>query len=411
MVKKLFQNVSLKDYILLFCFCIPLIGLFLYSFTQIDLSLALSRNAALQEIVRSFQQIGYFERPLSAALFIAIVVILFGFYITFLTLAAKGKIRKNFAWILIGAATIILTFSYNAFSYDIFNYIFDAKIVTHYGDNPYVQKALDYPQDPMLSFMRWTHREYPYGPFWLVLTVPLSFIGFQFFLPTFILFKLLMVASFVGSVYFIGKILKAVTPDREVMGIIFFGLNPLVLIESVVSAHIDIVMMFFALFAFYMLVGEKYGKAYGVLLLSIGIKFATAVLLPLFVIIQRMKAERISRRWGFLIGMAVVLLIGGVIAQSYRGNFQPWYLIDVFAFAALIAYRYYVLIPVVIVSFVALMNYTPFLFLGNWDKPVPQIISDMNFLSYSAAFLVITAYFFYKQVLFAINVKKKKKKK
>ncbi len=410
MVKTLFKNLSLKEYLILFFYCVPLVGLFFYSFTQIDLSLALSRNEALQEIVRSFQQIGYFDRPLSATLFVSLVVILFVFYVIFLRLATKKKIQKKFTWILIGAATIILTFSYNAFSYDIFNYIFDAKIITHYGDNPYVQKALDYPEDPMLSFMRWTHREYPYGPFWLVITVPLSFIGLQFFLPTFFLFKLLMIACFIGSVFFIGKILKTIAPEREVMGLIFFGLNPLMLIESVVSPHIDIVMMFFALWAFYFMIIEKHGKAYGLLFLSIAIKFVTAVLLPLFVVIHRMKAEKIHRKWGFIIGIAVILLIGGAAAQSYRGTFQPWYLIDVLAFAALISYRYYVLIPAVIVSFFSLMNYVPFLFTGNWDKPIPQILLDMNFLSYTLAFLIITAYFFYKQILFARQVKRKKKK-
>lgn len=406
----MFKDLSLKHYALLIGFAIPLIGLLLYSYTQIDLSLAISRIEALQQLVRSFQQIGYFERPLSANLFLVTIISLYAFYILFLVLSYKKKLSKYFTWLLIGLSAFILTFSYNAFSYDIFNYIFDAKIITNYGDNPYFQKALDYPEDPMLSFMRWTHREYPYGPVWLGLTVPLSFLGFQLFIPTFILFKLFMVASFVGSLYFIGKILQEVAKEREVQGLVFFGLNPLILIESVVSAHIDIVMMFFALWATYLFVQNKHGLSYILLFLSIGIKFVTAVLLPIFIIVHRMKRMHINIHWEVVFSACTILLIGGVIAQTSRGNFQPWYLIDALAFAALISHRYYILIPTIVVSFFALMNYLPFLFYGNWDKPIPQMLSDMNFFSYSLAFFLVGMYFFYQQIQFAWAVKSKKKK-
>ena len=119
-----------------------------------------------------FQQIGYFNRPLSAVLYSVIVISMFTFYILFLKLARVNLINKKQLWILILITTAILTFSYNAFSYDLFNYIFDAKIVTFYQQNPYIHKALDYLGDPMLSFMHWTHRYYPYGPIWLALTIP-----------------------------------------------------------------------------------------------------------------------------------------------------------------------------------------------------------------------------------------------
>lgn len=407
MIKKL----SLTEWLLFGGYFISLLGLFLYSFTQIDLSLALSRNESLQSIVRSFQEIGYFNRPLSANLFLIIITVLFAFYILFLRLAHTRKLKKSFAWILIGTTAVILTFSYNAFSYDIFNYIFDAKIITHYGDNPYAQKALDYPQDPMLSFMRWTHREYPYGPLWLGFTVPLSFLGFQFFLPTYILFKLFIAASFVGCLYFISKILQKVAPEREVNGLVFFGLNPLIFIESVVSAHIDSVMMFFALWATYYLVQHKRPQAYGLLLVSIGIKFVTAFLLPVFLLIERLKSRQMKFSWELIFILCVLLMIGGSVAQSMRGTFQPWYLIDVFAFAALVSYRYFIIIPSIIISYAAALNYLPFLFYGNWDKPIPEMLSNLNFFSYSFAFFCVVLYFFYLQVKFAYEMKQKKQKK
>ncbi len=404
------HKITLKEKLLLFAYSIVLIGLFLYSLTQIDLSLALSRLPFLQSIVTTFQQIGYFNRPLSTGLFLLIIILMFGFYITFLVLSAKKKLRKPFVWTLIGASVVILTFSYNAFSYDLFNYIFDAKIVTNYHENPYVHKALDYPQDPMLSFMRWTHRVYPYGPVWLGITVPLSFVGMQYFLPTLIIFKLLMSVSFILCLYFIGKIFQKIAPEKEVLGLVFLGLNPLILIESLVSAHNDIVMMAFALWAVYLLVINKYLLSYVLLFVSIGIKFISGFLLPVFVMLHIMLKKKKHISWEIVFSFCLVLLIGGVVAVSLRTNFQPWYLVSVLTFAVFLTHRYYVLIPSLIISFFALLNYAPFLYVGNWDKPIPQILSDMNFFSYSLSFFVVASYFCYQQILFAQAVKKSKKK-
>jgi len=96
-------------------------------------------------------------------------------------------------------------FSYNAFSYD-YSTIFDARIISHYQLNPYFHRPSDFVGDPMLNFHALDSAHYPYGPSWLVLTVPLTFIGMDYFLPTFFLFKILMALSFLGSCYLIYKI-------------------------------------------------------------------------------------------------------------------------------------------------------------------------------------------------------------
>ena len=139
-------------------------ALTLYSFTQVSLSLTLTQLPVWQSIQKAFQYVGYFNRPLSATLYIIIVAVLFLLYCFTLYLIRKKQLSVKLVSGIILAVSIILFAAYNAFSYDIFNYIFDAKIVTNYAQNPYEHKALDYPGDPMLSFMQWTHRTYPYGP-------------------------------------------------------------------------------------------------------------------------------------------------------------------------------------------------------------------------------------------------------
>jgi len=353
-----------------------IIGLFFYSFTQVDLSLTLSQWSIWQVVQKFSQHIGYFQRPLSSFFFSAIVLTLFIFYLVILYEVHKKKISKKTMWFLIIATTVILTFSYNAFSYDLFNYMFDAKIVTYYNQNPYVHKALDYASDPMLSFMHWTHRVFPYGPVWLALTVPLS-IGLKFFLPTFFLFKILISMSFLGTVFFIGKILQKFSLKDELFGVAFFALNPLVIIESLVSAHNDIVMMFFAMVAVYLLMNKKYVRSLILLILSIGVKFATAFVLPIYLLVYFFEKKKMVN-WKIIFSLITILMIIPVILASYRTNFQPWYLLNILPLAALVSRNYYIFIPSVILSLFSTFEYLPFLYLGNWDNPVPSILFWMT---------------------------------
>lgn len=349
-----------------------IIALFLYSFTQVDLSLVLSKFEPILSFQRFFQQIGFFQRPLSTVLYLIIILSLFAFYLYFLNAALKRELTREKVWQLILVTSVILTFSYNAFSYDLFNNIFDAKIVTYYNQNPYEHKALDYPGDPMLSFMHWTHRTYPYGPSWLSLSVPLSFIGSNIFIPTILLFKALSTASFLGTSYLIGKTLRRVSPNNELFGLVFFALNPLVLIEGLVSSHNDMVMMFFAIASFYLIIKRKYVFSFLAFLFSLGIKFATGFLFPVYAYLITKRNEKID--WEKIFIASVILMALAIFGATIRTNYQPWYLLNVLPFMALVSKKYFILLPGLIFSFFSLLNYVPFLYTGNWNPPIPTIL-------------------------------------
>ena len=377
-IQKGLKTINLR--LLFIGYLLVIIGLFLYSFTQVDLNLTLSRWWGEQVFQKFFQNIGYFQRPLSSFFYIAIVLLLYIFYFLFLHLAKIGKIREiREVWKLIILTTIILAFSYNAFSYDLFNYIFDAKIVTHYDQNPYLHKALDYPGDPMLSFMHSTHRPYPYGPTWLGLTVPLSFLGFNIFLFTLYLFKALIAASFLGTVYFIGKIIKKISPQKEIFGMIFFAMNPLVIIESLVSAHNDIVMIFLSLCSLYLLMNRNYTRSFILLILSIGIKFATILLLPVFIYIaiKQFRNQAIDFKRVFMV--IFILMCAAVAITSFASGtnknteLQPWYFLMAIPFAALIAQKRIAVLLTICISFGILVSYIPFLLTGEWPKDIVEL--------------------------------------
>ena len=379
-------------------YLVGVIALFLYSFTQVDLGLTLSRWSVWQFFEKRFQYIGYFQRPLSGYLFAGIILVLFFFYLMILQNIKKGKFEKKELWSLIILATVILTFSYNAFSYDLFNYIFDAKIVTHYFQNPYLHKALDFPMDPMLSFMHWTHRLYPYGPIWIGLTIPLSLIGLQFFLPTFFLFKIFIAAGFLGTVYFIGKILQKSQPHNELFGVAFFALNPLVIIESLVSAHNDIVMMFFGMWAVYLLMNMRYVRSIILFALSVGVKFATAAIFPVYALIIYLQNKNKKINWQLMFFFMTILTIVPIILASFRTSFQPWYLLDILPFVALVSTDYYAFIPGVLISLFAVFEYLPFLYTGNWDNPIPLILFWMTTISIILSVLLTAGWYTKKMI-------------
>jgi len=362
----------MKVIVLVYIFSV--IGLLLYSYTQVDLGLTLTRHPLLYPIQRIFQHIGYFQRPLATYFYILIIILLFISYLFFIIRAWKDSLSGKLLWFVIIFQSIILLFAYSAFSYDIFNYIFDARIITHYHQNPYLHRALDYPQDPMLGFMHWTQRTFPYGPTWLLLSLPLSFAGFQYFLLTFFLFKGLGVIAYIGSVYCIWMILKKTVIKEKILGTVLFALNPLVIIESLVSAHNDIVSVVFTLWALYCLINKKYIRSFIVFCIGFGIKFLTIFILPAMLYIYFLQKRR-KIDWRKMYEISAAFMIIPVILASWRTNFQPWYLLSILPFAALIGKRLYGIIPIFIMTFFSLLEYIPFFWTGNWNPPIPLILT------------------------------------
>lgn len=361
-----------------------IVCLFLYSFSQIDLGLTLTRLSFWQIIQKKFQYLGYFQRPLSTKIYLALIVFLFFFYFLILKAVKKDKVNSQSLWRLILLTAVILWLAYNAFSYDFFNYIFYGKIVTFYHQNPYQRRALDFPEDPMLGFMHWTHNYYPYGPVWLIITIPLSFLGFQELIPTMILFKGVAVASYLASSWFIYRILAKINSKEKLIGLAIFAFNPLVIIESLVSAHNDIFMIMLALAGFWLWLKKKYLFSWLSLLTSIGVKFATVFLTPIFLLLSFYQWQKKKINWEKIWLFSFVFMTSALLVATKRSEFQPWYLLYLLPFVGLMPQKKWLFWPITSLSFGLLLHYAPFLYLGNWNPPVPTLR-----LSFTLSFLIL----------------------
>jgi hypothetical protein len=325
-------------------------------------------------------QLGYFNRPLSTAIFLIILFLLFTIYYLLLKLVEQKKLSLAGSLWLIIASSIIIFFAYPAFSHDFFNYMFDARIVTKYHANPYLFKALDFPDDLWIRFMHWTHRTYPYGPIWLLLTIPFSFLGFGKFVLTLLNFKLMFLLFHFCNIYLIYKILKKISPKNAIIGMAFYAFNPLIQIESIVSPHNEVVMLTFLLLGIYLFFIQQ-RKTFAILslLFSVGIKFVTLILLPFFVLYPKKKIN-------WLLKSILFMLIGALFVEIIYREPYPWYFILPIGVGALLVENYIIRIVAVLTSLGVLLRYAPYLYQGNYNS---EAVTFQNWIFYSFLFLIL----------------------
>lgn len=297
---------------LVFIFYFIVLGLFvIYSYALVDPNLTLVSNSAWIQFREAAVQLGYYQRTLSWYLYLSFVLLLGVFYFYF----QKNSKNIDPFKLSLGIAVMLL-FSYPFLSHDFFNYIFDAKILTFYGQNPYTHKPSDFGADEWLRFMHWTHRTYPYGPVFLLSTLVPSFASFGKFIFNFIFFKALFVIFYLLGVFILQK------KDRQTA--LTYATHPFVIIEGLINTHNDLLAVSLALIGIYYL--QKESKVFSTVffILSAGIKFTT------FPLITLQKNARHPFNYGALIMQTAIF---GYLTL-YR-EIQPWYFLTFFAFLPL----------------------------------------------------------------------------
>lgn len=340
------------------------VSLLLFTYTQVDLGLTLSQQSIVRDIQSVFQHIGFYQRPVATVWFIlniAGLVSLLGMVVLSIT---QSRISVGQLVVLIGVLTVVLFFSYPAaFSYDIYNYIFTAKTVVFYGKNPYQIIPLQLEGiDSMLSFMRWTHLPSAYTPIWILLTLPFYLLSFGSLFLSLFTVKMLGVISYLISGLLIYAILHIEDKKSSLLGLALFAFNPLIIVESLISGHNDIVMMMFALLSYYFYLKNNRFRSLLSLAISVSIKLMTATLLPLVFI--PWKRER-----------AVLLLALGLVAVLMKREFLPWYFVWIIPFSSLLPKNKWLQFFVISLSLGLICTYTPVLYLGSYNNPVASIQS------------------------------------
>ena len=293
-------------------------------------------------------------------------------------LILKGKDKKmNNRFLLIPLLGILAYPA--ALSFDLFNYIATAKVAFYYLENPYIVMPIEMAGEPTLVFTRAINKIALYGPLWTIISGIPFLLSFGNYLFSILLFKTFVGIFYFGISWLIYKISKSYT------SVLYFAANPLVIIETFVSGHNDVVMMFLALFSIYSLRNKKYMLAVLFLISSIMIKYAAIFLIPLFVyyLYKHIKKKEID--WYRLYAIGFVLMLAIFFLSPFREEIYPWYAIWPLTFLTLTKNNWLKSLFAVF-SFGLMLRYMPFILTGNYFGVTPNI---KLFLTYAPVLIFI----------------------
>lgn len=314
------------------------------------------------------------NRFIATTFYVFLIFSFFLFYLLFLFLLKKGKIELKNIKFLIAVTVGTLLLSYPAMlSYDIFNYIATAKTLFFYHENPYIIMPIEFINDPLLLFMHAANKVALYGVSWVTLTSIPHFFGFGNFILTLFSFKLFVLIFYLGVIVLIWKM------SKNLFSVALFALNPLVIIETLVSGHNDIVMMFLVLFSFFLIMKKKIIPATAIFTFSIFIKYATLFLIPVFlyVVWKTLTKEKIN--WSKIYLVSLFLMLLAFLMSPIREEIYPWYSIWFLSFASLIPQRKFILYTSSAFAFGLLLRYLPFMYSGTYLGLTPVIKTIVSF--------------------------------
>lgn len=280
----------------------------IFSYGFVDLNLILSTHPFFKTIHEPLRYLVFEKRGWAGGIYL---IFLLGFWILYyycLKKIEEQKISLKQIKKIILTISLIFLFSFPAFSYDIFNYILTAKVTFTYKENPWVIRPTEIPNEPALAYTRAANKWALYGPTWILLTYIPHIAGFNNVWWTIIMFKLLIVSFYLGFIYLLWQTTK------NLWNVSFFALNPLVIFEILNDSHNDIVMMAMVAAAL-ILISKKTKLSLLFMLMSIFIKGASLVLLPLYFVKKSLWSK------------AYWLFFGVFLISPFREEMYPWYFI------------------------------------------------------------------------------------
>lgn len=355
-----------KLIILLYATFLLFILIFSYFFVDINLS-----------YLKIFYSGMFYNRIFTTSLFIFLIIGFYFFYLKFLGMIKKNQISINK---IVITTALILFFSYPAMlSYDIFNYISTSKVLYHYRENPYIIKPIELTNDPFLPFTRATNKTALYGPVWIVLSAIPFYLSFGSFILLLFSFKLLILTFYFLTFFLIKRM------SGDDYKVAFFALNPLVIVETLINSHNDIIMMFLALLSINLLFSNKTIKSYLVLVLSILIKFATIVLFPALVLYATTTVFKRKISFYYLCFALMTIIF---FLSFLREEIYPWYFVWVLVFALFLTSSKLIYYLSIIFSFSLLLRYIPYMLTGDYFGYTPIVKIMLTFLP-SLVFLLL----------------------
>lgn len=381
--------------------------LFLYSLVSYGLTagnLTLINTPWFEHFQTQMWQIFFHNRPFLTTIFVVIFLLLFICFLQILKLLKSAKnISTKQQILLILFFSLPLLFSYNAFSRDVFNYIFNSRMVIEYQANPHLTNALQFAHDPWTRFMHNIHTEAPYGYNWTIISLMPYLLGLNKFVVTWFNFRLFSLLSLILISLVLTKthrLLYGKEISFKNWALLF--LNPLILLEIISNSHNDLWMMLPAIMAFNLLLKARKSKkkilyifsSLLFLTLSITIKLATLALIPIFLIIILyvfwpkiffFKKINLWKKYSATLMFLASILMFLPLITNRSQQFHPWYLSWPLVFIPVIKNKIWK-VALIIFSITSLLRYLPWMYYNDYG---PKILFQQKIITWSALILTL----------------------
>lgn len=200
-------------------------------------------------------------------------------------------------------------------SSDLYSYIYQARVWSVFGLNPYLYSYSSLAQDYFFFALNnhWSFRTTPYGPLFMILTGAWTYIAHSSFLGS-----LLGLKIFLASLNVVVGIL--IYRFRfSLSSFYLYAFNPLVLFEVAINGHNDVMLVFFLVLSLTTALNSKKKPVFWSFLwlfFSVAVKYLSVVLIPIWIII--FWREAVSRR-------ARYRLILNILITSLASFIFYWY--------------------------------------------------------------------------------------
>jgi len=237
---------------------------------------------------------------------------------------------SRWAWIIVIGGTVLfgatMALAYPTTAIDMLIYAVHTRGWALYGLNPLATAPQALPGDPWAGLAaEWADAPSPYGPVWEGPSL-LAFhlVGGNFLAHLFAI-KIMAVLAHLGCAVLVWLILRRLKPDWALVGMAAFAWNPLALLEAAGNAHNDTLMVFFLLLAVYFAASDRRWLAILALTLSILTKFATALVLPFFLLYLIRQESTWRRRVTVATGnLALAIGLGAALMAPVWPGWENW---------------------------------------------------------------------------------------
>ena len=206
-------------------------------------------------------------------------------------------------------------------SSDIYHYALFGRMVAFYGLNPYVLPGTVVSGDPVWPWVFWRDVTTHYGPIWTLISAGAAALSDQSVLLTVLTFKGVAALFNLANCLLVFLLARRLTGGDGIAALLLYAWNPLILIEVAGNGHNDAVMMTFALLGLLLAARGWLLLGLAALLLSVMVKYLTALLVVFFVLHCLARARSWRQRAALAGRMAAVsfLVVGALYLPFWAG--------------------------------------------------------------------------------------------